>query len=149
METDNLLKRVHDLELEIHDLKNHLKPNDQRQTALLVKKSIGFVLTYWTLLSFLVAIVVAFYIKHAFGVDYFESYRAMATSRNISEFHRRMGDRMLLSQEWAAAEDAFGKALQSNSNNTAASYGLLKARVFKPQAGEKYSFPETQDAMLR
>lgn len=143
-----LLKRVHELELEIQKLKAQLRPNS-RQTAQVVKKSVGFVLTYWTLLSFVVALGIAAYIKYAFDVDYFENYRSLAASRKISEFHTKMGDHMLRHQEWAAAEDAFKKALEANSNNTGASYGLVKAGIFKPLPGEKFTWPETQAAMLR
>lgn len=148
MEMEKLLKRVHELEIEIQKLKAQLAPGG-RQTVQVVKKSVGFVLTYWTLLSFVVAIVVAMYIKYSFNVDYFESYRALSSSRKISEFHSNLGDRLMLRQEWAAAEDAYTKALAANANNAAASYGLVKSRIWKPPPGEKILSPETQDTMLQ
>ncbi len=148
MEIENILRRVHELELEIQKLKTQLAKNPRRQVQVVVKKSVGFVLTYWTLLSFLVAILVALYIKYSFNVDYFENYRSMAESRKISEFHGKLGHDLLLRQEWAAAEDAFTKALAANANNAAASYGLVKSRIFKPPPGEKFASPETQDTML-
>ena len=148
MEMEKLLKRVHELEVEIQKLKSQLAPGN-RQTVQVVKKSIGFVLTYWTLLSFLVAILVALYIKYSFDVDYFENYRTLAGSRKISNFHTKLGDRLLLRQEWAAAEDAYTKALGANPNNAEASYGLVKSRIWKAPPGEKFPSPETQDTMLQ
>lgn len=148
MENDNLLRRVHELELEIQKLKTSLASDRHRPVQVVVKKSVGFVLTYWTLLSFVVAIFLAFYIKYAFDVDYFENYRTVASSRKISAFHHKLGSDLLLRQEWAAAEDAFTKALAANPNNADASYGLVKSRIFKPPPGEKFASPETQDTML-
>ena len=99
MEIENILRRVHELELEIQKLKTQLAKNPRRQVQVVVKKSVGFVLTYWTLLSFLVAILVALYIKYSFNVDYFENYRSMAESRKISEFHNKLGRDLLMRQE--------------------------------------------------
>ncbi|HEX2747300.1 MAG TPA: tetratricopeptide repeat protein, partial [Verrucomicrobiales bacterium] len=147
MEIDKLLRRVHEMELEIEKMKASLS-RQRRPVRVVVKKSVGFVLTYWTLLSFVVAIGVALYIKSAFGVDYFESYRALATGRRISEFHNKLGNEMLRRQEWSAAEDAFTKALSANANNADASYGLVKCRIFKAPPGEKFASPESQDIML-
>ena len=148
MEIENILRRVHELEIEIQKLKTQLAKNPRRQVQVVVKKSVGFVLTYWTLLSFLVAILIALYIKYSFDVDYFESYRSVAASRKISEFHDKLGQSLLLRQEWSAAEDSFTKALAANPNNAAASYGLVKSLIFKPPPGEKFTSPETQDTML-
>ena len=148
MEIENILRRVHELELEIQKLKTSLSKNQSRPVQVVVKKSVGFVLTYWTLLSFLVAIGVALYIKFSFDVDYFESYRTMAASRKISAFHNKLGNEMLQRLEWGAAEDAFTRALAANPNNPDASYGLLKSRYGKPPSGEKLTSPRTQDTML-
>lgn len=148
MENESLLRRLHELELEVQKLKAMLANSPRRQVQVVVKKSVGFVLTYWTLLSFLVAILVAIYIKYAFNVDYFESYRTLAGSRETSMFHTKLGHDLLRRQEWSAAEEAFTKALAANANNGDASYGLLKSCIFKPPPGEKFSSPRTQDTML-
>jgi tetratricopeptide (TPR) repeat protein len=148
MDNDTLLRRVHELEIEVQKLKASVARSPQRQVQVVVKKSVGFVLTYWTLLSFLVAILIAIYIKYAFNVDYFENYRTLAGSRATSEFHTKLGNDLLRRQEWSAAEDAFTRALAANANNGDAGYGLLKSRIFKPPPGEKFTSPRTQDTML-
>ncbi len=148
MDNETLLRRVHELELEVQKLKASVAKAPQRQVQVVVKKSVGFVLTYWTLLSFLVAILIAIYIKYAFNVDYFENYRTLAGSRATSEFHTKLGHDLLRRQDWAAAEEAFTRALAANANNGDAGYGLLKSRIFKPPPGEKFSSPRTQDTMI-
>lgn len=148
MEPENLLRRVHELELEVQKLKAQVAKSGGRRVQVVVKKSVGFVLTYWTLLSFVVALGVALYIKYAFNVDYFENYRSMAASRETSAFHNKLGNDLLHRQEWSAAEEAFTRALAANANNADASYGLLKSRIFKPAAGEKLSSPRSQDTMI-
>jgi Tfp pilus assembly protein PilF len=148
MDNESLLRRVHELEIEVQKLKASVAKTPQRQVQVVVKKSVGFVLTYWTLLSFVVAILIALYIKYAFNVDYFENYRTLAGSRQTSEFHTKLGNDLLRRQEWAAAEEAFTRALAAHANNGDAGYGLLKSRIFKPPPGEKFSSPRTQDTML-
>jgi tetratricopeptide (TPR) repeat protein len=148
MESDVILRRLHELELEVQKLKAQLSARGGRRVQVVMKKSVGFVLTYWTLLSFLVAIGVAIYIKKAFNVDYFENYRSIAASRQIADFHNRVGQDLLQREEWAAAEEAFTRALAANANDPDAAYGLLKSRIFKPAAGEKFTSPRTQDTMI-
>ncbi len=99
MESEIILRCVHELEPDIQKLKTRLAKRPQRQVHVVVKKSAGFVLTYWILLSFVVAIVVALSIKFSFSGDYFESYRSMAESRKISEFHNKLGRDLLMRQE--------------------------------------------------
>jgi tetratricopeptide (TPR) repeat protein len=147
MDNEKLLKRIQELEVEVQRLKMQVAPGAS-QTARVVKKSVTFVLSYWTLLSFLVAIGVAIFIKVKFDVDYFENYRAVSESRKISGFHQKLGEQLLVRQEWEAAEDAFTKAIDADKNNTDASYGLVKSRIFKPQPGEKFASAETQDTMI-
>lgn len=148
MEIEKLLRRVHEMEVEVQKLKAALTSERRRPVQVVVKKSVGFVITYWTLLSFVVAVGIAVYIKYAFDVDYFENYRTVADSRRLSAFHTTLGNDLLMRQQWAAADDAFTRALAANANNQEASYGLLKSRVFKPAPGEKLSSPETQQTML-
>ena len=148
METESVLRRIHELELEVQKLKTQLAQGGKKRVQVVVKKSVGFVLTYWTLLSFLVAVGVAVYIKKAFNVDYFENYRTLAASREVAEFHNKLGNELLQRQEWAAADEAFGRALTANASHPDAAYGQLKSRVFKPVTGEKYTSPRTQDTMI-
>jgi len=107
-----------------------------------------FLISNWVLISFLSALVIAAYVKFRFGIDYFENYRNASTTKELSRFHQQMGDRMMASSEWVAAEEAYRAALQVNPNNTAATFGIVKAQVFQPLPGQKFSAPEIVDVRL-
>lgn len=148
MEEKTLLKRLHELEEAVERLKSELSAENRKSAAENFRKLALFTLAYWPLLSFLTAIGIAFYVKWAFGVDYFENYRSLATTRDVSEFYRSLGDTLLQRQEWEAAEEAYQQSVEVNRNNTAASYGIVKARVFQPLKDQRYTIPEVTDAKL-
>lgn len=107
-----------------------------------------FLLTNWTLLSFLAAIAVGIYVKYSFGIDYFESYRNAAATKSMADYYREMGDRMLGKQEWSAAEQAYRESIKLNSNNVAAQYGLIKATVFQPPGSSSFVDPQLAENRL-
>lgn len=131
-----LLKRVHQIEAEVADLKATLEPPRERQLSSRVAHFLKTVLAYWVLGSFLMALATAAYVKFRFDVDPFENYRNIRATRDLSEFYRGLGDRMLLNTEWKAAEEAYASALRINSNDKEATYGLMKAQMFQPREGE-------------
>jgi hypothetical protein len=88
-----------------------------------------------------VALLTAIYVKFEFGVDYFRDYRNIKTKHELSRFYLRMGDVLMGRGEWEAAEDAYRSAQQVDPDDAAATTGIVKARVFKPPAGEKYYVP--------
>lgn len=149
MEKMQLLKRLHRLEEEIQLFKEDLAPTTKRNKFITGFQKLGkFIISNWILLSFIVAVATAVYVKFVFDVDYFENYRNISTTQKLSDFYRQLGERMMACSEWKAAEDAYRSALEINQNNIRATYGVLKARVFQPLEGEKYYAPEVVDVKL-
>jgi tetratricopeptide (TPR) repeat protein len=107
-----------------------------------------FVISNWVLLSFLVAVATAIYVKIRFKIDYFESYRDLATKKMLSEFYRHLGDRLMISSEWDAAEIAYRDSLAINPTNIKATYGIAKVSVFQPLKGEEIYATEIADRKL-
>jgi tetratricopeptide (TPR) repeat protein len=147
MEDPDVLKRVSDLEREVEALRASLKVEQTASTSRFQKLA-RWLIANWVLVSFLAALTTATYVKFRFGVDYLENYRTLSTTKGLSEFYREMGDRLMISAEWDAAEQAYRVALQVNPNNTRATYGIAKAQVFQPLPGQKYYAPEVVDAKL-
>jgi tetratricopeptide (TPR) repeat protein len=138
MDQSLLLKRLNQLEDEIGVLKTVVGKPQKVVLAQRVRSLANFMLSYWTLLSFIVAIIIILYVKTAFGVDYFENYRDISTNKKLSEFYRNLGDKMMEDLEFKAAVEAYRKALDINKNNAQATYGIAKAQVFQPLDGQKY-----------
>jgi tetratricopeptide (TPR) repeat protein len=109
---------------------------------------LSFLIANWALLSFLAAGAVAIYVKYRFGVDYFESYRNISTTNKLSSFYQKMGDRLMASSEWEAAEQAYRAALQIRPNNSEATFGVVKAEIFQPMPGQDFYVPDVVDAKL-
>jgi tetratricopeptide (TPR) repeat protein len=111
-----------------------------------------FLIANWVLISFLVsalsALAVTGFVYLMYHVGPFENYRNISTTKKLSAFHERMGDRLMASSEWDAAEQAYRNALQISPNNTAATFGITKAQVFQPPPGKDYYCPEVVDAKL-
>jgi tetratricopeptide (TPR) repeat protein len=147
MEDPDVLKRVSDLEREVEALRASLKLEQMASTSRFQKLA-RWLIANWVLVSFLAALTTAIYVKFRFGVDYLENYRALSTTKGLSEFYREMGDRLMISSEWDAAEQTYRVALQVNPNNTRAAYGIAKAQVFQPLPGQRYYAPEVVDAKL-
>jgi tetratricopeptide (TPR) repeat protein len=107
-----------------------------------------FAIDNWVLLSFIVAVATAVYVKFRFDIDYFESYRDVATKKMLSEFYRKLGDRMMVYGEWEPAEAAYRNSLEINPTNKQASFGVAKAGLFQPLKGQKFYAPDMVEAKL-
>lgn len=143
MEKTELLQRIHQCEQEIEQLKALLKPTHPQQRYVnFSQRSLRFLISNWVLISFLIAIVTAVYVNNVYDIDYFETYRNQATTKQLSEFYRVMGDNLLEQQEWVAAEEAFRTAVEINPNNIEATYGIAKSTIFTPLEGQRYVAPE-------
>ncbi len=147
MSQDDLVERIGKLEAELASLKR-VESEQTPHPLEKVSKVAKFLLSYWTLFSFLFAVVVMVYVKYRFDIDYFENYRSAADIRNLSDFHRKMGDEFIGKTEWQAAEKAYREALDIDKNNIQAAYGLVKAQVFQPITGQKYYSPEVVNTRL-
>jgi len=149
MERTQSLKRLHQLEEEIELLKAELEPPSKRsKLRRRFRRFRKFIISYWFLFSFLVAFLTVVYVKVKFDIDYFEDYRNISTTKELSEFYRQLGDTLMADIEWTAAEDAYRTALEINRNNIEATYGIIKAQVFKPIEGEKFFATEVVEAKL-
>lgn len=144
---NDIVERMSKLEAELASLKNNLEARTQHPLEK-VRNVAKFFLSYWTLFSFLFAVVVMIYVKYTFDIDYFENYRSVAEIRNLSDFHRKMGDEFMGKTEWQAAQKAYEQALEIDKNNMQAAYGLVKSQVFQPLEGEKFYFPEVVNTRL-
>jgi len=145
----NMQERISELEREIKFLKAELQPKTRKEKVFLgMHKSFLFILSYWAFLTFLTGLITATYIKYQFGLDYFEPYRHTATVKKIADVYCQIGDRMMLYNEWKAAEEAYQNAIKIHPANVKATAGILKAQVFQPPAGQKIYAPEVVDAKL-
>src|SRR5713226_6048420 len=125
MDKHAMLKRIHELERELASLKSHLEPGPAGNRMVETFRGFfRFLLSYWALVSFTIAVLTALYVKYAYEIDYFEQYREQSTKKKLSELHRQLGDRMLGRSEWEAADNAYKEALKINPNNAAAANGL-------------------------
>ncbi len=141
--------RIIALEEQLQHLKADVTParemNPVMEAAAAVAK---FAIDNWVLLSFVVAVATAIYVKFHFGIDYFESYRDVATKKMLSEFYRKLGDRMMVYGEWEPAEAAYRNSLEINPTNKQASFGVAKAGLFQPLKGQKFYAPDMVEAKL-
>ena len=147
MSQEEIVERISKLEAQLQAL----SPKEQEQVKHPIEKVrtvAKFFLSYWTLFSFLFALVVMVYVKYTFDIDYFENYRSVSEIRSLSDFHRKMGDEFIGKTEWQAAEDAYQQALDIDKNNIQAAYGLVKSQVFQPLEGQKHYFPEVVNTRL-
>lgn len=110
MSQEEIVERISKLEAQLQALSpRRQEPSEapHRESA----DSCQIFLSYWTLFSFLFALVVMVYVKYTFDIDYFENYRSVSEIRSLSDFHRKMGDEFIGKTEWQAAEDAYQQAL--------------------------------------
>ena len=147
MEEGNILKALDDLQREVETLKAFLK-TESSASATRFQTLARWVIANWVLVSFLAAVTTATYVKFRYGVDYLETYRCLAATKQLSEFYRQLGDRLMISSQWDAAKEAYRAAVKLNPNNIDATYGITKAEVFDPLPGQKFYTPEVVDAKL-
>lgn len=141
-----IVKRIAELEEELATIKSVVVPP---QSLGWLRSVASFLLSYWVLLSFLVAVGTVAYVQFAIGIDYFEQYREQAVKKELSVLHRKLGDRLIARAAWEEAANAYKEALKINPNNVAASVGLVEAQIFLPSGQQKFVVPEVIDAKLQ
>lgn len=149
MDRDKLLARVQELEREVLSLRTELVPEPRKPWHSTLTKLAMFLVSYWALMSFFAAIATATYVKYAFNIDYFESYRNAAAVKRLSEFHRAMGDELFLRNDWKQAQASYKAATAANPANIAAALGEVKSGVFLPDEGHQCTDPATSAAKVR
>jgi tetratricopeptide (TPR) repeat protein len=141
--------RIVELEKELTLLKSDLAVVQQPNSIWgSIKPALAVAAANWALISFLAAVLTAFYIKVNYKITYFESYRDLAAKKALSEFYRALGDRMMIPAQWKAAAAAYQAALDINPTNMLATYGMAQTSVFLPLKGKKRYDPELADAKL-
>lgn len=147
MEPNKLLKRIQDLEQEIVSIRAEMAP--QRSWGKVLGGVGKFLISYWALMSFVAAIATATYVKYAFNIDYFESYRNASAVKRLSEFHQHMGEEMFLRGNWKQALTSYKASTAANPANSAAALGEVKAGVFIPETGQKFIDPGIATVRIR
>jgi tetratricopeptide (TPR) repeat protein len=142
-----ILRKVHELEEEIQELKSLIRrplatPRER------IQKFLNYFAQNWAFLSLIGTILLVIYIQLAFGVDYFESYRDIKISRELSGFYQQQGDTLIGMLELDAAKAAYQRAIDIDKYNQKAMYGLAKAQALDPIEGKKYFVPEVAGAKI-
>lgn len=128
MHSAALLDKIFELEKELFILKSQFPTKSKRQRVFTkVKAGIDGVLSYWVPLALIVGLVVNWW----FGVGFFENIKNIGINKTSSDYYSRIGDKLISHAEFAAAAESYEKALEINSNNIAATHGLMKAQVLQ------------------
>jgi tetratricopeptide (TPR) repeat protein len=144
-----LMRKLQEIEDKIRLVRAEIELPVQRNKFVVLLRKVGkLVISNWVLFSFIVALGTIIYVKLAFGIDYFEEYRNKSLTKQLSEYYRELGDRMMASSKWKASEGLYKEALKINPNNVKATFGTLKAQVFQPLEGEKFFDPQVVDIKL-
>lgn len=146
MQNDQLLKRLQELEREVTKIRSELVPKQGLRHVF--AKTGMFFISYWALMSFFAAVATATYVKYAFNIDYFETYRNASAVKRLSEFHREMGDELFVRNDWKQALASYQAAKEANPANVNAALGIVKSSVFLPEEGKKYTDPVTVAAKI-
>ena len=137
-----LLQRLHQLESEIDEIRLQLEPPKSGRFALYVVRPCKVILANWTLIAFVIGLIVALGVYWRYGISYFESQKTASLTKQSADSYRILGDRLLLYGEFDAARDAYNTALKINPSSVDATRGLLTTQVFQPLEGQKYMIPE-------
>jgi hypothetical protein len=149
MATNDLNPRLRKIEEELRQIKGEIASGRKHGPFVVFLRKVGkFLVSYWAPLSFAFAVGTIIYVKFAFGIDYFEEYRNKSITKQMSEYYRELGDKMMAASEWKAAEGSYKRALEIDPNNAKATYGILKSRVFQPVEGQKFFDPAVVDTKL-
>jgi tetratricopeptide (TPR) repeat protein len=148
MEVPEIEKRVSNLEQEIAALKKTVQASTEATGLGRLQKLSSFLKENWVLLSFVSTLLIAGWGKFHYGAAYFEKFETAKTTRELSEFHAKMGDTFLELNEFPSAKQAYAEALKINPDNEKAVWGNELTQVFDPPPGEKHWAPEVVDARL-
>jgi tetratricopeptide (TPR) repeat protein len=148
MDHEKLLKRLHEIEEELQELRQEVEPPAKNGWKVRFEKFSDFLKSQSPLIAFTIAALTTIIAFVFFRVDPFESYRTIKTTRELSRFHSKIGDDLLFREDWQAAEFEYRTALEIDKNNIQATYGIFEAQIFQPLEGQKYFAPEVADAKL-
>lgn len=147
MDSKHLLSRLHEIEVEVQNLKTHLEPPNKRGRAVL--QSLNFVKEYWFLFTFLFALISAIYVWYKFRTNYyFQSFADISETRNLSEYYFNLGEKMIAHSNWEEANKAFQQALVIRPNYYKASFRLAQTKIFLPDSDFSYKTLKTADIQL-
>lgn len=139
MSEEDLHDRVRALEAEVRALRVDPGGSVISKPAGTPLRRLGrFLVTYWVLISFFIAILTAVYVRFRYEIDFFETYANTQIRKDLAEVHRHLGDELMGAMEWEAASGAYRRALEFDPHSSAAAYGVVKAQVFEPLPGQQY-----------
>ena len=148
MDNEKLLKRLYEIEEELHTLRKSLEAPAKNERAARLANISKSLQSHSAFVTLVIAGITAIIAYTFFGVDPFENYRAIETTRELSQFHSNLGDDLLFREDWEAAEVEYRTALEIDKNNIQATYGIFQAQIFQPLEGQKYYAPEVADTKL-
>lgn len=131
---------------ESFSIKKEILPKESKKKRRFAR-FMRFVNKYKILIS-IISLGLAIVASFTTGAVNLNDLTAWNTTRQLSVFYQKSGDRLLEAQQLPAAEKAYYDALALDKNNKAARYGLAKAQVFQPVKNEKYTNPEVVDIRL-
>ena len=108
-----------------------------------------FVLANTGFLTLASTLIAAYWVFSHYGIGPFEDQKNIAIMKESAEVYRRIGDQLILSGEFKAAEDAYHKAIDINQNNVEARQGLLATQVYQPLDGQQYVVPEVEGIRIQ
>src|SRR5437588_8524785 len=120
-----LLHRLHELETEIEEIRDQVQPLKKRAFDHYVIEGCKTALANWTLLAFVMGLLIAVGVYWRYDISYFESQKNISLTKESADAYRKLGDSLMMYGEFDAARDAYNAALKMNSNNIEATRGLL------------------------
>lgn len=109
---------------------------------------VKFVLSNWGFCAFVITLGIALWANLKYGVGYFESQRTISLTKKSSEYYRQLGDKLILYGEFAAAQDAYDKALKIHPSNIEATRGRLKIQALEPLEGQRFVIPQLAELRI-
>jgi tetratricopeptide (TPR) repeat protein len=124
-------------------------PRKGFRLGVFLRKLPQHLLTYWTLVAFIIAAVVAVYVYKRYGVGYFETYENISNTKQSAKYYRLAGETLLSRAEFAAAEGSFKTATEIDPYNIEARRGLMLSQVLRSQEGHGADPPDIINARLQ
>lgn len=144
MNNEEVKQKLQLLETELEKIRVTVSADDSpTRFGSSVRRMNNFLSTFQPLLTLIVAIVTLILLQMNFGFgtwsNYSETRASKKANKQVAEFYRRMGDRLVFDAEYDEAAKAYKAALELQANNADAIYGLATTQLFNRREGQKYA----------